>query len=257
MGRLRAPGSARNRSLLLVCLLVAACVRFDTDHCGNRDGDASCAARDPSRPYCSVCEVVNDGCVGEAPADACVVDSSAAGSSEGVGSSGTTDDGASETSVGASSAGDAASSSATTLDTGASESTTSSESSGGTPVCGDGVLEGDEVCDGDDLGGLTCELLQLDGGMLGCLRDCLSFDLTGCEGVSQCGNLILEGNEACDGVNLGGHTCLELPGFGGGTLQCDECMLNTTGCTACKPALAACGDPAECCSGGCTLGLCL
>jgi len=48
-----------------------------------------------------------------------------------------------------------------------------------TSVCGDGVIEGDEDCEGDDLAGQTCESLGFLGGELSCDEDC-SFDITGC-----------------------------------------------------------------------------
>ncbi len=42
-------------------------------------------------------------------------------------------------------------------------------------VCGDGVAEGDEVCDGDDVRGMSCE------GTLDCVADCSALDQSGCE----------------------------------------------------------------------------
>jgi Protein of unknown function (DUF1566) len=47
------------------------------------------------------------------------------------------------------------------------------------PVCGDGVLDGDETCDGDDLGGLTCADLGYVGGELYCTFTC-GLDPSGC-----------------------------------------------------------------------------
>lgn len=38
----------------------------------------------------------------------------------------------------------------------------------GGPVCGNGVLESDEVCDGALVGDATCDSLGLGGGTLGC-----------------------------------------------------------------------------------------
>jgi hypothetical protein len=50
-------------------------------------------------------------------------------------------------------------------------------------VCGDGFIDpppfGDEQCDGDELGGETCESLGFDGGTLECTRKC-TFDDRGC-----------------------------------------------------------------------------
>lgn len=46
-----------------------------------------------------------------------------------------------------------------------------------------------------------------------------------------CGNNILEFGEQCDGIDLGGQTCIGL-GYGGGILICDSsCIFDTSGCT--------------------------
>ena len=52
------------------------------------------------------------------------------------------------------------------------------------PVCGDGVAEGLEECDGADLGGESCTSLGYDDGTLSCLSDC-TFDTFLCTG-DQC-----------------------------------------------------------------------
>jgi|GEM_PF-6161590 len=50
---------------------------------------------------------------------------------------------------------------------------------------------------------------------------------------SLCGNGQIDAGEACDGSNLGGNTCLSLPGgFSGGTLTCgSDCQYDTSQCT--------------------------
>ena len=49
------------------------------------------------------------------------------------------------------------------------------------PLCGNGVLDDGEVCDGD-VGDATCAGLEgFSGGTLACAEDCLSYDTTGCE----------------------------------------------------------------------------
>lgn len=47
-------------------------------------------------------------------------------------------------------------------------------------VCGDGVKSADESCDGDDLGGESCESLGHAGGSLACRVDC-TLNVAGCE----------------------------------------------------------------------------
>src|SRR5262245_48794679 len=44
------------------------------------------------------------------------------------------------------------------------------------PECGDGIVEGDEVCDLDDLADATCISQGFDSGPLGCAPDCLAYD---------------------------------------------------------------------------------
>jgi hypothetical protein len=48
------------------------------------------------------------------------------------------------------------------------------------PVCGNGVLESGEVCDGADLRGQTCVSQGFSGGTLACNAGCGAFDTSGC-----------------------------------------------------------------------------
>jgi len=50
---------------------------------------------------------------------------------------------------------------------------------GPTPVCGNGVKESGEPCDGSDLGGATCQSLGWDGGTLACTAGC-AYDTSAC-----------------------------------------------------------------------------
>ncbi len=95
------------------------------------------------------------------------------------------------------------------------------------PVCGDGLAEGSEQCDGADLGAWDCwTAAQHQHGDLTCAADC-TFDPSGCH---TCGDAVLDGPEACDGTNLGGQDCTSL-GFAQGTLSCDaQCALDTSAC---------------------------
>lgn len=51
-------------------------------------------------------------------------------------------------------------------------------------VCGDGVVDLAERCDGENLGGATCESLGMGAGTLSCAADCLSFVSTECGATS-------------------------------------------------------------------------
>jgi hypothetical protein len=114
------------------------------------------------------------------------------------------------------------------------------------PICGDGIQEGQEQCDGQDLGGATCVSEGFSSGTLVCGDDC-SFDTSGCVSF-DCGNGQQEGNEDCDGADLAGASCASL-GFRSGTLSCENnCRFDTTECV---PYM--CGDnimdPGESCDG--------
>ncbi len=87
-------------------------------------------------------------------------------------------------------------------------------------ICGDGEVQTpndngvNEVCDDGENNG------EYDY----CAIDCLS------EG-SYCGDGIINGNEECDGSDLGTYTC-ESEGFDGGTLTCDsDCTINDNECS--------------------------
>lgn len=118
---------------------------------------------------------------------------------------------------------------------GMDDSTGASGGSGGEALCGDGVMQGDESCDGKDLGVSTCADFGFTEGSLVCDGQCNILT----DGCRTCGDGMLAASELCDGAELGGETC-QTQGFGGGTLQCDaECTgFNTSACTP----LPSCGD---------------
>ena len=105
--------------------------------------------------------------------------------------------------------------------------------------CGNGVLEGDEECDGEDLNDATCESEGFAGGELGCNEDC-SFDIGECTIIIEgCGDGEVDDGEDCDGENLDGATC-ESEGFAGGELGCNEdCSFDIGQCTV---IVDGCGD---------------
>ena len=70
------------------------------------------------------------------------------------------------------------------------------------PSCGNGVREGDEVCDGEDLNGETCHSQGYAGGSrLACLPDCSAFDVTGCLPDDSDGDGISDLSDNCPYVS--------------------------------------------------------
>ena len=59
------------------------------------------------------------------------------------------------------------------------------------PVCGNGVVESGEDCDGEDLDGESCaDVGDFDGGRLACTDDC-TFDTDGCEAPNPAAMVVL------------------------------------------------------------------
>ncbi|MBX7194051.1 MAG: integrin alpha [Sandaracinaceae bacterium] len=103
------------------------------------------------------------------------------------------------------------------------------------PLCGNGMLDPSEACDGALLGAGTCSTASsgaLPMGTLACTGGCV-LDTSDC---SRCGNGTIEGRESCDGAAVAGHTCVE-QGFSGGTLRCaSDCSgLDLATCTPPDP----------------------
>jgi len=112
-------------------------------------------------------------------------------------------------------------------------------------LCGNGVIEGREKCDGNNFGGLSCGSYGLNRGELACIN--CQINKSGCynyyeptgppevESVEPivnpvCGNNIVEGNEDCDGTNFDELSCLDF-GFNSGNLVCENCRVNSSNCT--------------------------
>ncbi|MFO7674921.1 MAG: DUF4215 domain-containing protein, partial [bacterium] len=80
-------------------------------------------------------------------------------------------------------------------------------------ICGNGIIEGAELCDGIALNGQTCATQGFSSGSLACNATCSGYNTAGC--VNQvCGNGVIEGSELCDGAALGGQSCVS-QGFDG------------------------------------------
>ncbi len=104
--------------------------------------------------------------------------------------------------------------------------------------CGNGLIEGSEICDGTALAGQDCTDHGATGGILACDADCGGFDTSLC-GDFECGNGLVEPGESCEATDLDGETCTS-QGFTGGTLGCNtDCSFDTSNCT--QPG---CGDGA-------------
>lgn len=111
--------------------------------------------------------------------------------------------------------------------------------------CGNNIREDDEICDGNDLAGVTCEVWMAEAtGLPRCSRDCRSFDFLLCLPGQRgpiCGNNKREGSEVCDGTDLGGQSCSSL---GAGTTGALRCATN------CKFDVLLCSSPTRPSSGG-------
>lgn len=137
---------------------------------------------------------------------------------------------------------------ATTTD---ATTTEGSSSTGPGLQCGNGVIEGDEICDGENLDGQDCASQGFDYGELGCVADCSGFDTSFCT-IDECGSDLATGEEACDGTDLRGQTCLT-QGFDSGTLGCAlNCSaFDTSACGTCGNVII---DGDEACDGLALLG---
>ncbi|MBX2799001.1 MAG: hypothetical protein KTR31_15100 [Myxococcales bacterium] len=108
------------------------------------------------------------------------------------------------------------------------------------PECGDGEINGDDVCDGTDLGDATCKSEGFGGGVLACDADCTGYDTTGCTAVDPCGNGVLDAGEDCDGAELGTGVCSDFDTLVDGTLGCNsDCTYDTTPCVSASDWIGA------------------
>jgi hypothetical protein len=98
-------------------------------------------------------------------------------------------------------------------------------------VCGNNVIEGDELCDLAQVNGETCESLGYQGGQLGCLLTCDAYNLLGC---FICGNEVVDIAEDCEGdVVPEDVTCVSL-GYQAGDVACGaDCLFDTSECSIC------------------------
>jgi len=103
----------------------------------------------------------------------------------------------------------------------------------GTGTCGNGVIEGAEPCDGDNLGVASCATEDFYDGTITCNADC-TVNTSGCSGY--CGDGTLNGAEDCDNGAMGTQTCDDF-GYYFGSLTCDSnCAYDSATC------FERCGD---------------
>lgn len=70
----------------------------------------------------------------------------------------------------------------------------------GGPECGDDTIEGEEICDGTDLGGQTCADEGFVGGDLACNAECDGYDTSACEAAM--GDVVINEVTAKDDDNI-------------------------------------------------------
>lgn len=117
---------------------------------------------------------------------------------------------------------------------------TACDDSDSSSVCGNGILEKGEECDGNaGLENLTCSDLKTGStGSLGCTKTC-TIDISKCTTCNH--NGIKDADEECDGEDFGGATCATIdPNKPFGQLGCsNHCKISTTFCAASDLGLQA------------------
>lgn len=103
--------------------------------------------------------------------------------------------------------------------------------------CGDGIAEGAERCDGNDLREASCDSLGFAYGTLGCSPSC-QYDATECVSPPDgCGDGIVNNAECCDGADMGTAQTCEALSFTGGSLTCSPlCTYDVSACTPQMPS---------------------
>lgn len=194
----------------LVAVALTACRVLDDGHCANAGGDATCRARGVGLDHCDRCVAHDDGCVAEPPSTpGCAVAGMESTSvAESGDDSGTVPADASTTTTATTTTTTTTEDASTT--SAASSSTTDGDASSSTsppgPTCGDGVVEGDEACDGAALAGQDCAgLPEFAGGTLACGASC-ELDTRACTpclgATAPCGSDTECCSESCSGLGL-------------------------------------------------------
>ena len=106
-------------------------------------------------------------------------------------------------------------------------------------LCGNGVVDTGEECDGANLNNKTCASADILGdgatGTLSCSAEC-KLVKTACVAATEteCNNNGTKDNgEECDGTDFGGKTCVDYKGANAtGNLSCNACKINSDACAA-------------------------
>ncbi len=110
------------------------------------------------------------------------------------------------------------------------------------PVCGDGIKDPGEYCDGDEVGGITCDDLGLGAGIVVCDAFCTEFDTSGCA-ISDL---------ACNFT--GARNCSDYGDYILGDAFCINNELDLSNCTSASGVECTtdedCGDNAYCGANG-------
>ncbi len=107
-------------------------------------------------------------------------------------------------------------------------------------LCGNMVIEPNEVCDPPDFQGLDCSDYAPGGttvssGTISCASGCMDIDSSAC---TFCGDDAVEGPEQCDNANFNGLGCTDYAPMeataSGGSLLCNGCTIDASSCTHCN-----------------------